>query len=122
MTFYQYSDENNYVWDPRGFNTFIEGEASSFLSANDPRLRLNTVVTKVDYSSPDLVNVTTKDGSCYQAKHVICTFSVGVLQHAIAGDAPVEFHPAFPRWKKQAILGFRESEWRTPWRPRADDA
>ena len=73
---------------------------------HDPRLKLNTVVTEVDYSNEDLVNVATKDGSCYQAKHVICTFSLGVLQHSIVGDAPVTFKPDFPRWKEQAILGF----------------
>lgn len=73
-TFYQYSDENNFVTDERGFNAFIQGEASTFLKANDPRLLLNTVVTNISYSDSG-VTVYNRDGSCISADYAICTFS-----------------------------------------------
>lgn len=73
-TFYQFSNANNYVSDQRGFNTFIKEEASTFLSVNDTRLRLNTVVTNVTWSDAG-VTVHNRDGSCIDADYVICTFS-----------------------------------------------
>lgn len=99
-TFYQYSEANNYVFDSRGFNAFIRGEASTFLTANDPRLMLNTIVTNVSYSD-NVVTVHNKDGGCIEADYAICTFSVGVLQN----DA-VTFSPAFPSWKQMGIETF----------------
>jgi hypothetical protein len=42
-TFYQYSDENNFVFDDRGISAFIEGEGSTFLSA--------TLMTSAYYST-----------------------------------------------------------------------
>lgn len=73
-TFYQFSEENNYVFDQRGFNTFIKGEASRFLKPNDSRLLLNTIVTNISYSDDGVV-VLNKDGTCVQADYAICTFS-----------------------------------------------
>ncbi|MCJ1371145.1 hypothetical protein MMC20_002360 [Loxospora ochrophaea] len=99
-TFYQYSEANNYVFDPRGFNTFIKGEASTFLKPNDTRLLLNTVVTNVSYSDKG-VTVYNDDGSCIDADYAICTFSLGVLQN----DA-VTFDPPFPFWKREGIETF----------------
>jgi polyamine oxidase len=99
-TFYQYSDENNYVFDPRGFSAFIKGEASTFLKKNDPRLLLNTIVNEIDYNA-DGVKVTNKDGSCIQADYAICTFSLGVLQNDV-----VKFKPDLPSWKQQSIETF----------------
>ncbi|TAQ83149.1 hypothetical protein B7494_g8527 [Chlorociboria aeruginascens] len=97
-TFYQYSEENNYVYDQRGFNHFIIGEASTFLTPNDPRLLLSTTVSSIDYSSPTSVTIHTTSGSCVEARYAICTFSLGVLQNDI-----VSFTPPFPAWKQQAI-------------------
>lgn len=99
-TFYQYSAENNYVFDERGFNAFIVGEASSFLKVNDSRLLLNTVVTNISYSDNG-VTILNQDGSCISADYAICTFSLGVLQH----DA-VFFSPALPSWKQTGIETF----------------
>ncbi|KAL9090251.1 MAG: hypothetical protein Q9159_002056 [Coniocarpon cinnabarinum] len=104
-TFYQYSDANNYVFDQRGYNTFICGLASEYLAPNDPRLLLNTIVTNITHA-PDSVTVTTSDSRCFRARHAICTFSLGVLQAAHAGDAPVSFDPVFPSWKQSAIASF----------------
>lgn len=73
-SFYQWSDENNYVWDQRGFNTWIKGEASTFLKKDDTRLHLNTVVTNVTYSDTG-VTITDSKGGCVEAEYAICTFS-----------------------------------------------
>lgn len=73
-TFYQFSEDNNYVFDQRGYSAFIQGEASTFLTANDSRLLLNTIVTNISYSGTG-VTVYSKDGSCIDADYAICTFS-----------------------------------------------
>ena len=99
-TFYTYSEANNFVFDQRGFNAFIKGQASTFLKKNDSRLLLNTIVTNISYTD-DGVTVYTRDGSCIQAEYAICTFSLGVLQN----DA-VSFSPALPSWKQMGIETF----------------
>ncbi|KAI1435154.1 amine oxidase [Xylaria sp. CBS 124048] len=101
LTFYQWSDENNFVTDQRGFNSFIIGEANEFLQENDPRLMLGTTVKTVAYG-PNGVNVTFEDGGCIEAEHAIATFSIGVLQN----DA-VNFQPQLPLWKREAIEQFQ---------------
>ncbi|KAF2093608.1 putative flavin-containing polyamine oxidase [Rhizodiscina lignyota] len=100
-TFYQYSDENNYVWDQRGFNYFIKRESETYLKPNDPRLLLSTIVTNITYSDTG-VTVYTDDGGCISADYAICTFSVGVLQHEV-----VTFEPKLPQWKKDSIEMFQ---------------
>ena len=62
------------MFDPRGFNTFIKEEASTFLKPKDPRLLLSTIVQSVAYSN-DAVKIYSKDGSCIHAEYAICTFS-----------------------------------------------
>ncbi|KAI1460550.1 putative flavin-containing polyamine oxidase [Annulohypoxylon moriforme] len=101
LTFYQFSDENNFVWDQRGFNTWVIGEAYEFLKENDPRLLLETVVKTISYG-PEGVIVQLEDGGCIEAQHAIATFSVGVLQNEV-----VEFDPPLPRWKREAIEQFQ---------------
>ncbi|KAI1810369.1 amine oxidase [Poronia punctata] len=101
LTFYQWSDENNFVWDQRGFNAFIIGEANEFLEEDDPRLMLNTMVKSIAYG-PEGVTVRFDDGGCVEAEHAITTFSIGVLQNDV-----VEFKPRLPRWKRQAIEQFQ---------------
>ena len=83
--------------DSRGFSAFIQGEASTFLKDNDPRLLLNTAVERIDYSDYG-VTVHNADGGCIYADYAICTFSLGVLQ-----DEVVEFSPPLPDWKKTSI-------------------
>lgn len=73
----------------------------------DKRLRLGTTVKTIDWSAinskgsgqKDIV-VTTDKGK-FSARHVVSTFSVGVLQHQ-----DVKFSPRLPDWKKEAIFTF----------------
>jgi polyamine oxidase len=100
FTFNYFSDANQFVFDQRGFNHFIKGEASTFLKPNDRRLLLNTQVTNITYSGQG-VQIHNHDGSCIQTEYAICTFSLGVLQNDI-----VSFHPQLPVWKQTAINKF----------------
>ncbi|KAL8808171.1 MAG: hypothetical protein Q9182_000235 [Xanthomendoza sp. 2 TL-2023] len=99
-TYYQWSDENNFVLDERGFNAFIKGEAATFLRDQDPRLLLNTVVANISYDEFG-VTIDNQDGSCVLADYAICTFSVGVLQ----SDA-ITFKPELPEWNQTGIETF----------------
>lgn len=99
LTFNQFGEDNNFVWDQRGLNIWIIGEANTFLTSNDSRLLLNTVVDSISYSD-DGVIVRTDDG-CIKAKYAICTFSLGVLQNEM-----VDFDPPLPRWKRETIEQF----------------
>lgn len=101
LSYNQWSDENNFVLEPRGFNTWLIGEADTFLSENDDRLLLSQTVRTVHYGQ-DGVTVDLEDGSCIQAAHAVCTFALGVLQN----DA-VEFEPALPSWKNESIQAFQ---------------
>ncbi|KAI0133907.1 hypothetical protein BJ170DRAFT_664144 [Xylariales sp. AK1849] len=101
VTFNQFGDANNLVIDQRGFNAFIVGEALEFLTRNDSRLLLDTVVTSITYSN-DGVMVVLDDGGCIEASYAVCTFSLGVLQNDVVG-----FQPPLPRWKREAIEMFQ---------------
>lgn len=101
FTFLQFSNENNFVVDQRGHNTWVKGEASEFLAANDARLRLSTVVERIGHSDEGVI-VVNKDGSCIEADYAVATFSLGVLQH----EEAVTFEPALPDWKNVSIQSF----------------
>lgn len=101
VTFNQFGDANNLVFDSRGFNAFVVGEASTFLAVNDTRLLLSTVVTGITYSEDGVV-VDLDDGSCIEAEHAVATFSLGVLQNDV-----VQFTPTLPRWKREVIEQFQ---------------
>ena len=90
-----FSDTNNLCIDQRGFKTIIQAEAAEFLQPY--QVSLNSTVTSIEYNS-DGVNVTLADGRVLSSDYVLCTFSVGVLQH---GD--VAFTPALPAWKVEAV-------------------
>lgn len=92
---------NEFVVDGEGLGKIFIKQASEFLTENDPRLLLNTIVRNITYSDYG-VRVDMEDGTCIEAEHAICTFSIGVLQNKVA-----QFHPALPRWKSEAIEGFQ---------------
>ncbi|GAQ43610.1 hypothetical protein AtubIFM55763_005380 [Aspergillus tubingensis] len=105
LTFNQFGKANHLVLDPRGYSTIIENEALTFLAnPSDSRLRLNTRVTRIEYS-PRGVTIQTKDNknsnTCIRAAYAICTFSLGVLQ-----NKAVTFDPPLPSWKQTAIEKF----------------
>jgi polyamine oxidase len=51
-----------------------KGKHQLFLTANDTRLLLNTIVTNITWGDAG-VTVYNKDGSCVDADYAICTFS-----------------------------------------------
>ncbi|KAL2830313.1 amine oxidase [Aspergillus cavernicola] len=101
LTFNQFGDDNNLILDPRGYSSIIHGEATTFLTPNDPRLLLNTQVSEIHHS-PNGITIHNSDGTCISAAYAICTFSVGVLQQSNA----VSFTPSLPAWKQTAIAKF----------------
>lgn len=58
----------------RGFNYILKEESKKYLDGQDPRLMLNTLVTKVIYNDHN-VTVLTSDGDIIVADYAICTFS-----------------------------------------------
>nr|XP_006818298.1 PREDICTED: polyamine oxidase-like [Saccoglossus kowalevskii] len=89
-----------FVTDQRGFSYVLRSQAETFLEANDTRLLLEKIVTKVEYDDNG-VTVTCSDGSNYTAPYAIITFSIGVLQSDL-----VEFYPPLPDWKVEEIFQF----------------
>ncbi|KAH8101275.1 hypothetical protein BXZ70DRAFT_891972 [Cristinia sonorae] len=92
-----FGDDNAMSIDQRGFRTFLQAEADTFLKPS--QLVLNSTVTKIKYSASG-VEVILAEGKKLTADYVLVTFSVGVLQ----GDNLV-FEPALPDWKQEAIQG-----------------
>lgn len=101
LTFNVYGDNDNFVIDQQGFNKWLVGESSTFLTVNDSRLLLNTNVSSIEYSDSG-VTVSFTDGDCISAQYAICTFSLGVLQNDV-----VDFEPELPRWKREAIQEYQ---------------
>ncbi|KAM7274277.1 hypothetical protein ACFE04_028941 [Oxalis oulophora] len=103
--FEDFGDEEYFVADPRGFETVVHYIAKQFLKYKngivaDPRVKLNKVVNEIIYTKNG-VRVKTEDGSVYDAKHVIVSVSIGVLQSNL-----IQFKPALPQWKTLAINAF----------------
>ncbi|KZS91278.1 amine oxidase [Sistotremastrum niveocremeum HHB9708] len=90
-----FGGDNLMAIDQRGFKTFIQAEAATFLKPN--QVMFNSTVTNITYSNSG-VNVTLKDGRFLLADYAITTFSVGVLQNDDVG-----FSPPLPDWKEEAI-------------------
>ncbi|XP_011008901.1 PREDICTED: polyamine oxidase-like isoform X1 [Populus euphratica] len=103
--FLDFGDQTYFLADSRGFESILIYIAKQFLShkhevIRDQRLKLNKVVREINYSKSG-VQVKTEDGSVYQAKYVIVSVSVGVLQSDL-----IVFKPHLPQWKTQAIYEF----------------
>ncbi|KAI7871260.1 hypothetical protein BDF14DRAFT_1993399 [Spinellus fusiger] len=88
-----------FVTDPRGFKHIFLEESKLFLRNQDPRVKLNTTVTKVEYTKRGVT--VHSDEEIIKADYAISTFSVGVLQ-----NQDVQWSPAFPEWKMEGIYGF----------------
>ena len=95
---------DRFVMDQRGYDILANHLADGYLEPGDERLILESPVTNAEYTK-DGVTVHTAQNTCYEADYAICTFSLGVLQQSINGEAPVKFTPAFPSWKAESIFG-----------------
>lgn len=92
-----------FVLDQRGYDLVTRHLAKKYLKPGDDRLILNSPVANVIHSD-DGVTVRTVNDTCYTADYAICTFSLGVLQQAVNGRAPVTFNPSLPAWKEESIV------------------
>jgi polyamine oxidase len=92
-------ENNNFVYDKRGFRTIIQGQADEIPDFED-KILFNQTVTNIFYGENG-VNVLTADGTLIEAEFALCTFSIGVLQ-----NTDVVFEPELPDWKKDAIANF----------------
>ena len=81
------------VTDKRGYPYIPRRMARRFRH----KIRLNTIVTKIDYSK-EKVEVSTEGGEAYTTDYVLVTFSSGVFINSI-----VNFVPTLPSWKTDAI-------------------
>lgn len=90
-----FSLNNSMSIDQRGLKVIVQAEAQEFLQPQ--QLLLNHTVAKIEYDS-DGVTVTITNGTVLTADYVLCTFSVGVLQHD-----DVVFEPKLPSWKVEAL-------------------
>ncbi len=79
---------------------FIREGIGTFVAAygKDVPVRLNAEVTKISWSKPDDLKVTTKSNHTFRARRILTTVSTGVLA---AGK--IAFEPPLPDWKKEAI-------------------
>lgn len=68
-----------------------------------PFIKFNKEVRKIVYNQPDgsPIKIKCTDGSCYEADHLICTVSLGVLKERHLSM----FEPLLPLWKIQTIDG-----------------
>ncbi|KAJ8620704.1 hypothetical protein MRB53_029233 [Persea americana] len=101
-TYTDFGEREFLVADERGYEHLLYKMAENFLLTKDGdiidnRLKLNKVVSEVEYSKNG-VTVKTEDGSFYKAKYIILSASVGVLQSDL-----ITFSPPLPKWKTEAI-------------------
>ena len=113
-----------FITDCRGYQGITLALASTFLNHSyytddatgcrkmirieeQERLKLNSVVYKIDYKSNKYVYVYARDRlnakstTRYTAKHVMLTVSLGVYQSNL-----IEFVPTLPFWKRRALYEF----------------
>lgn len=97
--------ESTYEGDGCAEYRLVEGYGELFDRwARDLKIALNHAIARIDWRSPDYVEVTTTDGLRFQADRVVITLPLAILQREI-----VEFLPALPDWKQQAINGLGSS-------------
>ena len=64
---------------PRGYARLVDEMVRDTVPPGDPRVLLNTEVTRIQYDCAGVV-VSTRDGRAYKATEVISTLPLGVLQ------------------------------------------
>ena len=96
------------VTDREGFVKVVHCLADEFLIENDPRVHLNTRVTRIEWSNDCVCATATVGGSStrtFCGRYAIVTFSIGVLQQLQA--AGLEFSPPLPEETVNAINTIR---------------
>lgn len=100
-------------WKQRGYVTVFDllqnkipsGDNSQEVIDVLPYIQYSKEVQKISYkdalTTDAPIRVETSDGSIYNADHVICTVSLGVLQHSHQSL----FQPLLPYWKINSIDG-----------------
>jgi polyamine oxidase len=103
-----FGKQTQFITDPRGYPGITLGVAAEYLNIQnisaEPKLIINSPITKISYSSGDKIAVTIEptDGTPMRtitAKWGINTFSLGVFQSDI-----VTYTPPLPNWKRDAFL------------------
>lgn len=103
-TFTEFGDKEFMVADDRGYEHIVRKLSEEFLQYSgsghvvDDRLKLNKVVTEIQYTNHG-ATVKTEDGSIYMAKYVISSVSLGVLQSDL-----IKFNPPLPCWKRKTFF------------------
>ena len=85
------------VTDSDGFVKVVRCLADEFLMENDPRVHLNTRVTRIEWGNDCVCATATVGGSStrtFCGRYAIVTFSIGVLQQL--QEAGLEFSPSLP--------------------------
>ncbi|XP_019639173.1 PREDICTED: polyamine oxidase-like [Branchiostoma belcheri] len=100
-----FTDEEYFLTDQRGFGHIVDRLSSEFLSPNDTRRQLNKVVQTVNWTDAG-VTITTVDGSTYRGEYGLMTVSVGVLENEV-----IDFTPDLPSWKVEEIYQFRMGQY-----------
>ena len=96
------------ITDNEGYAKVIRCLADEFLMENDPRVHLNTQVTRIEWSNDCVCATATMGGNSnrtFCGRYAIVTFSIGVLQQLQA--AGLEFDPPLPPEKVNAINSIR---------------
>ena len=111
-TYSDFGDPNNtgdfLVTDREGFVKVVRCLADEFLMENDPRVHLNTRVTRIEWSDDCVCATATVGGSStrtFCGRYAILTFSIGVLQQL--EEASLEFSPPLPEETVNAVNSIR---------------
>ena len=111
-TYSDFGDPDNtgdfLITDDEGFVKVVRCLADEFLTENDPRVHLNTRVTRIEWSDDCVCATATLGDSStrtFCGRYAIVTFSIGVLRELqMAG---LEFSPPLPEETVNAINSFR---------------
>eukprot|EP01018_Ginkgo_biloba_P036298 Gb_23549 [translate_table: standard] len=104
-TYTEFGESEFLVADNRGYDYLLQKLAQDFLKTNsstgdlmDDRLKLQKVVREIEYTNNG-VTAKIEDGSVYNAKWVIVSVSLGVLQSEL-----INFTPDLPIWKVESFF------------------
>eukprot|EP01084_Bolivina_argentea_P315225 546080_1 len=103
--FEAYGKWSNFITDPRGYAGITLGLGSEYLNlqniSDEPKLLINSPITKIEYNGESKVTVRIENGTTYNAKYGINTFSLGVFQSDI-----IEYEPPLDDEKRDAYLSY----------------